>query len=151
MSDLVRARVSAVKDLSHALTTYERGFSAAAQSARSDLNAAGADLDLVVVRSQTDFDRAARRVEALRSDLAACQEHCEPIERQLSAATVERDRLERRWQVNKQARERFARAASELLSSIGSVESATLQATPAGRRYIQEYAQILQQYLGRSA
>ena len=151
MAAPVDARVAAVRALADGLTTYQRAFEAALASGRSDLSRAQADIQVREARANIAFDRAAREEEARKAELDRCRENCGGLAQAHAQAVAHRDQCERRWQIHRQARSKIERAGAELLSSMRAVESSTGQALPRGRRYVQEYASILEGYLARDA
>lgn len=151
MAAPVEARVAAVRTLADGLTTYQRGFEAALAGARSDLNQAQADFQLRTARCQTAFDRASREAQARKAELDNCAENCEGLARAYANAVVVVDRCERRWQKHRQALTKIEGAATELQSSMRTIESSSAEAIPRGRKYVLEYASILDQYLHRGA
>lgn len=151
MAAPVEARVAAVRALADGLTTYQRHFEAALASARSDLNRAQADFQVSTARSQTAFENAAREAEARRLELDRCRENCEGLARAYRQAVVVRDECRRRWEKHKQAAAKVERAAADLLSTMRTIESSSGQAVPRGRKHIEEYSVILNQYLRRGA
>jgi hypothetical protein len=151
MAAPVEARVAAVRMVSDGLTTYERGFEAAVASARSDLNRAQAEFQQATARSQTAFDRAAREAEARKLELDRCQANCDELARAHALAVVVRDQARSGWEKHKQALAKIERGAGELLSTMRAIQASSSQAIPRGRKHIQEYGNILEQYLGRGA
>ncbi|WP_121252282.1 hypothetical protein [Solirubrobacter pauli] len=140
-----------MRTLADGLTTYQRGFQAAIASARSDMTRAVADFQVATARSQASFDRAAREAAAREAELARCTERCEDLARAHARAVVHRDECRRHRDRHKQALAKVERAAEDLLATIQAVEGAAGQTIPRGRKHIQEYATILDQYLQRSA
>jgi multidrug resistance efflux pump len=151
MAAPVDARVAAVRTLAAGMTTYQRGFESALSNARSDLNRSQAEFQQAVVRSRTAFDRASREAQARKAELDRCTENCGGLARAYADAVVVRDECERRWKRYRQAAAKVERAAADLLSTMRTIESSSGQAIPRGRRHIQEYAQILDEYLRRGA
>jgi chromosome segregation ATPase len=147
----VDARVAAVRTLADGLTTYQRGFESALASARSDLSRAQAEFQQATARRQTAFDRAARDVQARKVELDRCRANYDGLARAHAEAVVARDLAKRRWEKQKQALAKVERAASDLLSTMRTIEAASGQAIPRGRKHIQEYAAILDEYLRRGA
>jgi chromosome segregation ATPase len=151
MAAPVEARVAAVRSLADGLTTYQRGLEAALAGARSDLNHAQADFQQRTARCQTAFERASREAQARKADLDRCAKNCGGLAQAYANAVVLRDQCERRWQKHRQALTKIEGAATELRSSMRTIEASSSEAIPRGRKYVQDYASILDQYLHRGA
>lgn len=146
-NDAIRARVSAVKRMAHGVASYGRSQDAACTSARGDLNRAAAEFQSAVADSQRRLNAAHHRTDMAAADLAGCRENCEPLRRQLAEAQVAEQEAARRHQASQRALARFERASAELRSSMGIAQAAAQQLVPAARAHIQEYAEILTDYL----
>ena len=145
--DVIHARVMAVRDLSHGVAAYGRGVETALQAARSALNNTSTHFETAVVRSEQRWRVAQRATAQARAALAACVEGCGGLAAAVARCQAAEVAAQRTHDRNRRARERFDRAASELLSSMRAVEaSTTARATPA-RRDIQMYAETLSAYL----
>jgi len=147
-NDAIRARVSAVREMAHAVTSYGRSLNAALTSARADLNRAGAEFQTAVADSQRHLNAAHRRREMAAAELGRCRENCEPLRRQLAEAQVAEQEAARGHQANQRAVSRFDQVSAELLSAIRTAEATAEDLIPAARAHIQEYAEILTDYLG---
>ena len=147
--ELVHARVSAVKEISHGVASYGRSLTAVITSAHTDLNRAAAGFQVAVAHSQRQLDAAEQRTEAARAALERCIENCAPLEQELAAATVARNLAQDRHAKNLAAHAEFNRVASEILSSMRRVQTSAEAIVPVGRQHIQEYAEILTDYLKR--
>ena len=145
--EVVRARVSAVKEIGNGLGSYGKSLNAALASARADLNRAGADFQLAVADSQRALLAAERRAEMARAELARCQEGCADLERQHAAARVAQQTAEKRHETNKKAQARFDRTAADLASTLRTIETSANELVPGGRKFIVDYAEILSSYL----
>jgi chromosome segregation ATPase len=146
-SDTINARVSAVTEIGHGLASYRKGLAAALSSARLDLNRADAELTMAVVKSQRDVLEAERRTEMACSELRRCREGCGALEEQLRRARAAQLAAQSRHDRHRQAQARVERAAAELRSSLQTIERSADELIPAGRRFVQEYAAILTEYL----
>ena len=85
--------------------------------------------------------------EMAAAELGRCRENCEPLRRQLAEAQVAEQEAARRHQGNQRALSRFDQVSAELLSSMRTAEATAEDLIPAGRAHIQEYAEILTDYL----
>jgi chromosome segregation ATPase len=148
--DLIHARVSAVKEIEHGLTSYGKSLNAALASARTDVNRAQAEFQLAVVDSQRRLLAAERRTEMAAADLARCREGCEALEQALARARVEQQEAKRRADGNRQAQARFERASTDLYSTLRTIETSANELVPAGRKFVKEYAEMLTEYLKTS-
>jgi multidrug resistance efflux pump len=151
MAAPVEARVAAVRTLAMGMTTYQRGFEAALASAHSDINRAQAEFQQATARSRTAFDRATREAQARKAELDRCPENCEGLAHAHARAVVVRDECERRWERHHRALAKVESAAGDLLPAMRAIESSSGQAIPRGRKHIQKYAVILEEYLQRGA
>jgi hypothetical protein len=140
-----------VRTLATGITTYQRSFEAALASAHSDVRRAQAEFQQATARSRTAFDRATREAQARKAELDRCPENCQGLARAYAQAVVRRGECQRRWEKHQRALAKVEGAAGDLLATMRTIESSSGQAIPRGRRYIQEYAKILEEYLQRSA
>jgi chromosome segregation ATPase len=147
MTDPVHARVSAVKEIHHGLASYDRAFATALSSARADVNRAHAEMQLVVADSQRQLLAAERRTAMAQAELARCQEGCGALEQAVARARVQQADAQRRLERNRKAQAHLERAVAELSSTIRAVEASTGELVPAGRKFVQGYAEILSEYL----
>lgn len=145
--ETIHARVAAVRDLGHGVAAYGRGVETALQAARSDLNATSARFDTAVVRSEQRWRAAQRATAQARAALAACVEGCGGLAAAVARCQAAELAAQRTHERNQRARQRFDRAASELLSSMRSIEASTTARVTPARRDIQAYAETLTVYL----
>lgn len=146
-NDAIRARVGAVKEMAHAVASYGRSLNAAVSSAKADLNRAAAEFQTAVADSQRKLSAARRRREMAATELDRCRENCEPLRRQLAEAQVAEQEAARQHQDNQRALSRFDQLSAELLSSVRTAETHAESLIPGARAHIQEYAEILTDYL----
>ena len=146
-SGLIKARVSAVQEVAHGISSYGRSLTAALASARADLNRTGAEFQSALANSQRKLQAAERRTEMAQAELARCREGCEPLQRALAECRVAQDLAKRDHERNLQAQARFDRAAAELLSSMRTVQTSAETIVPTARQHVQEYAEKLAAYL----
>jgi len=145
--ELVKARITAVKEIAHGLGTYNRGLQSAVASARSDLNAVTAEFQLAVVGSQRRLQAAQNSTRAAAAALAACRENCGSQQQALSRARVQEDLADREHQSNKQAQSAYERVARDLLATLRTVTANAAQQVPSARQNVLEYAETLTAYL----
>jgi hypothetical protein len=145
--DAIHARVTAVRDLGHGVAAYGRGVEAALQAARSDLNAISARFELAVAQSEQRWRAAQRATAQARAALARCREGCGGLAAAVARCQAAELAAQHTHERNRRARERLNRAASELLSSMRSVETSTTARVTPARRDIQAYAETLTAYL----
>lgn len=146
-NDAIRARVGEVKEMAHAVASYGRSLDAALSSARADLNRAAAQFQAGVADSQRKLGAARRRREMAAAELDRCRENCEPLRRQLAEAQVAEQEAARQHESNQRALSRFHQVSAELLSSMRTAETNAEALIPAARAHLQEYAEILTDYL----
>lgn len=147
---LVHARVGAVNEIGHGLASYGKATAAALSSARTDLNRAQAEFQLAVADSQRQLRAAERRTEMAAAALARCREGCGGLAQALARAQAEQQAAQRRHERKCQAQARFERAAADLSSTLRTIEASAGELLPAGRAFVQEYAQMLTEYLKTS-
>lgn len=145
--DLIHARVSAVKEIGHGLASYGKSVGAALSSARTDVNRAQAEFQLAVADGQRRLLAAERRTEMAAAELARCRDGCGALEKDLATARVAEQEAQRRVVRNRQAQARFERASTDLYSTLRTIEQSANEMVPAGRKFVQEYAEMLTAYL----
>lgn len=143
----VHARVTAVTEIGHGLASYGKGFAAVLASARRDVNRCQAEFQLAVADSQRHYRAAERRTGMAAAALAQCSEGCGALERDLAEARVAEQEAQRGVERTRQAQARFDRAAAELYSSMRTIEATANEAVASGRKFVQEYAETLTDYL----
>lgn len=143
----VQARVAAVKEIAHGVTSYERRLQQTLDIARRDLNQATAEFQATVLSSNREVLAAARRREGARAELARCRENCGHLERALADATAAERMATQRHAANKAGQAAFELAAGDLRASLTAAAAGIKQSVPAARRHIDEYAEILTHYL----
>ncbi len=147
--EAVNARVGAVKEISHALATYERSLATALSSARSETQKAAATFQLAVAESHRRLRASERSTQEAVAELARCREGCEGLAHELARARAAEQAARQHLELTRRAEAKFQRAATDLLSTMRTIEASAAEHAPAGRRSVLEYAEILTDYLKR--
>ena len=147
MSDELRARTGAVKDLAHGVAAFGRGTDQAVSTARSELNRIGAEFQAALVRSQQKLTQAERALEQAIAALRQCRENCEPLQNAVAKCTRARDAAKRVHDQNRKAEQAFQQASRNLLSTLATSQQTIGENTKAIHGSVLAYAQELSSYL----
>jgi hypothetical protein len=143
----VNARVSAVKELHHAVTQYGEDLRRALDSARRDLTASSARFQMAVIESERALLDAQRRVESARATLTACRENCEGFQREYARAQIVEQEAARRHSANQSANAAFKRIEADLRSSMTRIQHSADEAVPRTCGELSKHVELLSHYL----
>lgn len=149
MSDELRARTSAVKDLAHGVTSFARAVEHAASTARSEVNHIGAEFEAALVRSQQRLIQAEHALDQAAAALRQCRENCGALQDAVVQCTRARDAAKRVHDQNRKADHEFQSTARNLLSTVGASQQAIGESASAVNASVLAYAQELTSYLSR--
>lgn len=147
MGDEVDVRVRAVNELNHGVRSYGRSVEQAVASARSDLNATGAEFQAAVANTDRRRIAARHRVDSAADELDGCREGCEPLVRALAEARAGLQLAENDHSKNLAGQRQFEQIARDTLGDLSASSSRAEQVVSRGTARLREYAEILDEYL----
>lgn len=147
MAGEVDVRVRAVNELNHGVRSYGRSVEQVVASARSELNATGAEFQAAVANTDRRRIAARHRVDSAVAELDGCREGCEPLVRAVAEARAGLQLAENDHSKNLAAQSQFEQIARDTLGELATSSARAEQVVARGTARLREFAEILAEYL----